>query len=357
MAGTGGPLILQVTEYPGGPLIDLASTPTITITNLNTSTIVVGPTSVGITHPSTGVYIYLWSAAVDQANYLAVWDGTPTVGSPLQSSELVTVYASSGHTVGPCGTWDLSEVCCAGWDEYSDALQAQASRYATMVLWSATGRQFGECPITVRPCGRFCRNCPTGYYWDSGTWLPYIFNGLWYNCWCGAGAGCQNCDPHCMVYLPGPVKEIVQVTLGGEVLDPSEYFVWNNVWLVRVNTEDCWPLSSDQNLAPDDPDAFTVSYIKGTAVPAALLDAAGTLACEYAKACLGQECALPGRVSSIARQGVSVNMVDVDTLLKSGLTGIKTVDDVIRALNPNGLLGRTRFYSPDVPEPGMITWP
>jgi len=355
-ANIGGGLTLRTYAFLGGPLQDLTGTPTITITNLTTSAIVLGPTAVGVQHPSTGVYTYFWNAPVSGADYLVVWDGFNGV-DPEQANEIVTIVSGSTGTSEPC-SWALGTGCCDDWDTYSAELQAQATRYATLVLWSATGRQYGACDLVVRPCGRFCTNCPTGYYWDSGVWLPYIYNGLWYNCWCGFGAGCQNCDPNCRVYLPGPVLSVTEVRLGGAVLTPgTDYFISNNSWLIRVDTEECWPLHTDQNLAPGDADAFEVSYVRGKTVPGALLDAAKTLACEYARACLGAECALPNRVTSIARQGTTVTMVDVNTLLEHGLTGIKSVDDVIRALNPNGLKGATRFYSPDVPQPNRVTWP
>lgn len=259
----------------------------------------------------------------------------------------------------PCN-WDIdASICCPDWDDYSTELQTQSMEYASLVLWSATGRVYGTCETTVRPCGRFCDNCPSGYYWDGeGTWVPYVWNGVWRNCWCGAEPGCCSCNPHCRVYLPGNVESITEVRVGGETLPTSgAYFVLDSMWLVRVDTEECWPLCSDQNLAPGDVDSFEVTYRYGRALPNALVNATAILACEYAKACRGEPCRLPGRIASISRQGVNINMVDVTELLRSGLTGIKEVDDVIRALNPKALVGKTRFYSPDLPNPKTVTWP
>jgi hypothetical protein len=50
-------------------------------------------------------------------------------------------------------------------------------------------------------------------------------------------------------------------------------------------------------------------------------------------------------------------MVDVTELLRAGLTGIPEVDQVIRSLNPSGLKGRTRLYSPDLSTARQVTWP
>jgi len=155
------------------------------------------------------------------------------------------------------------------------------------------------------------------------------------------------------------VDSIISVRVGGETLAASgaAYFVLDQQFLVRIDSSECWPDCSDQSLAPNDPNAFEVVYLRGTAVPGILQTAAGTLAGEYVKACQGQPCRLPGRVSNVARSGISVSMVDVDTLLASGLTGILEVDQVIVALNPYRLKGRTRFYSPELEVGRQVTWP
>jgi hypothetical protein len=265
---------------------------------------------------------------------------------------------------GPC-TWpDVGDqLCCEDWDTFSPALQVQAATYAKMVLWAATGRQYGLCELTVRPCGRFCENCGyNGWYYDGlGTWVPYIWNGEWHNCWCGNNGpgGCCTCSPDCQVYLPGPVYSVTSVTVDGASLNVTggDIFVLDQQWLVRTDTTACWPLCADQNLAPGDVNAFEVTYLRGLPVPDALANAYAALSCEYAKACLGLPCRLPGRVSSISRQGVSISMTDVNELLKYGFTGLWEVDAVIRSINPQGLVGRTRYYSPDLPDPRQVTFP
>lgn len=260
---------------------------------------------------------------------------------------------------GPCLWPDIgSQLCCPDWDDLDPILQDQASAYARMTLWAATGRQYGLCELTVRPCGRHCSGGSDGYYYDGfGGWVPYIWNGVWKNCICD-GLACM-CQPDCQVYLPGPVYSVTSVRVGGESLNVTggDIFVLDQQWLVRVDTTACWPRCADQNLAPGDPDAFEVTYLRGIAVPDALAKAYATLACEYTKACLGLVCRLPSRVSSISRQGVTISMVDIADLLRNGLTGLWEVDQVITALNPYGIKGRTRFYSPDFLEPRQITFP
>lgn len=363
VSGTGGPLILEVSLYAGGPLVDLLSLPTITITSLSDGGVVVGPTTTGVLHPATGTYVYNWSAPVSGGLYLAVWDGEAVTGSPMQASEIVTVYAPSSSTVGPCDGWDPDTSCCPDWDTYTPELQASAINYATFVLWAATGRRFGLCTKTVRPCtGQFCNQDGVyGFYWNEGTWFPYILNGLWRNWTCGCG-----CSVNCQVYLPGPVNSIISVLVDGEVVDPDTYRVDNAQWLVRTHTTaeaesgaetNCWPRFQDFNKDSPETDTFVVSYLRGLAVPPVLQRAAGELACEWAKACLGLPCRLPGRVTSISRQGVSVSMVNVTELLQNGLTGVDTVDQIIMAINPYGMKSAMRVVSPDQEVMRETTWP
>lgn len=369
VSGTGGSLVLQVSQYAGGPLIDLLMMPTITIADLNPVVTIVGPTSTGVSHVGTGTYVYNWSAPVTGGTYLALWSGiagSPPASGAFNASEQINVYSQTTTTVGPCGGWDVDTTCCDNWSSYSAAVKAAATEYAITVLWAATGRRFGLCTRVVRPCGRDCQgqngNGIYGWYWTQGTWLPYIYQGLWRNCWCGCFGtpGCCGCQVDCQVYLDGPVNNIISVTVDGNTIDPATYRVDNGVWLVRTkdaNNDDCWPKFQNFNKNSGD-GTFVVTYQKGLAVPSPLLKAAGELACEFAKACVGAACRLPGRATNIARQGVSISLVGVEALMEHGLTGITTVDQLIRQYNPYGLTSAMRVVSPDFPQTTRIqTWP
>lgn len=266
----------------------------------------------------------------------------------------------------PCLWPNVASICCSEWDNFSPEIQQRAFTHATYIIWAATGRQYGLCEMTVRPCGRQCSNCPSGWFydWDGGTWAPYIWNGEWRNCWCGGNGpgGCCTCDPDCQVYLPGPVQSIVSVRVDGASLPVSgasgfNYFVLDQQWLIRTDTTECWPLCADQNLGPGDPNAFEVTYLRGLPVPDILADAVGIFACEYAKACAGIDCRLPARIQNISRQGISISVASIEEVLKNGLTGLWEVDQVIMHVNPFGVKHRPRFYSPDLPEGRQISWP
>jgi hypothetical protein len=274
---------------------------------------------------------------------------------------MVEVYIAS--PVLPCSGWDIEiSACCPGVTGISEDLALAGLEYGAFTVWAATGRRFGLCPRTVRPCGRDCSNTSTyGYYWSEGTWLPYIFNGAWRNCFCGCNglSGCCTCEPACQLYLPGPVHSIISVTQDDVVVDPATYRVDNGKWLVRTHDEssdDCWLQCQDYNLNSG-PNTLFVNYFVGIPVPNILKRAAGELACEWIKSCLGLPCRLPQRVTSVSRQGVTISMVNVEDLLRHGLTGVQSVDQIIRNFNPSGLVSKMGIASPDDPVTRTTTWP
>lgn len=249
----------------------------------------------------------------------------------------------------PC-SWALNPTC-AGWVDYPAETKISAINYASLLLWSATGRRFGLCEITVRPCGRRTDNSSLWGYiqGDGGGFYPYLDNsGTWRNCACSGGCSCR---PRCEVWLPGPVDSITSVTQDGVTVDPAAYRVDNRSWLVRTDGG-CWPEYADLST---DTNRFEVTYQRGEPVPAVLIDAAETVACEFAKALTSQDCRLPARITSLTRQGVQMSALDTDSLTRRGFIGIPEVDQVIFAFNPFGLRSRPRVITPDLPYPRQVT--
>lgn len=273
---------------------------------------------------------------------------------PVPDVALQGLSAAGGATMGPCG-WTIPDPLCSDtWAAVPADVKAAARDYAALVLWAATGREFGLCEITVKPCRQ--ERCGDnlwnffGWSWASGTWMPYIFQGQWFNC------ACPNiccCDPRCQLRLMGDVDSIVEVLIDGIAVDPDTYFVNDKTWLVRT-APDCWPDCSDQN-TPEG--GLSVTYMRGNPVPAALLRAAATLADEWAKACTGAECRLSNRVTSLARNGIQIDMLTPEELMEDGLTGLWDVDQVVLAINPHKRKQRGRIYSPGFKPPRMTTWP
>lgn len=180
--------------------------------------------------------------------------------------------------------------------------------------------------------------------------MPYIWQGVWRNCAC---PGVCSCDPRCQIRLAGDVESITEVLVDGIAVDPDTYFVNDKTWLVRI-APDCWPECPDQN-TPEG--GLTVTYMRGNPVPTALLRAASILADEWARACQGQECRLSNRVTSLARNGISIEMLTPEELMDGNSTGLWEVDSVIRSINPHKRVQRGRIYSAGLQPPRMTTFP
>lgn len=254
----------------------------------------------------------------------------------------------------PCAWTGINTSCCDDfWAELTVAEQAAATRAASFVLWAATGRQYGVCDLTVRPCGRWpCDDGIAGYTWSNGIWTPYVFGGEWFNCVCGDFC---TCGARCRVYLPGPVASVGSVVVDAVTIPGSSYRVDDARWLIRTDG-DCWP--SGQDFDKDSgTSTFSVAYGRGVPVPDYLLDAAGTYACEWARMCRGEACQIPTRIVTLTRQGTTFDGVDFDQLLSSGFTGVSSVDQVIALANPHRLTGRMRVLSPELVGPYQTTTP
>jgi hypothetical protein len=257
--------------------------------------------------------------------------------------------------MAPC-LWDLDVGCCQTvWDGASPATQTRAREFATQVLWALTGRRFGPCAMTVRPCQPPRGSTYVTYpVWldspgDSGSWYPMVWEGVWRNCACG----CGTCGPESEVWLPGPVAAMSEVRVDNVVVPTSAYRVDDGSWLVRQDGG-VWPTTQNySNPASSTEDTFVVTYLRGELVPSGGQAAAGSLACEFIKSCNGQPCRFPKRVTSVNRQGVSVSAQE---LVSSGETGLPDVDAWVRSVNPYKLAQRPRAFSLDLEPPRVTTW-
>lgn len=225
---------------------------------------------------------------------------------------------------------------------------------ASELLWAETGRRFGVCEVTVRPCKKTCGPCGDipffdwdGFYYGFSTpYLPFLDGGVWVNippCGCPDECFCSKAE---QIPLPSPVCEIIEVQIDGAVLPASSYRVDDFKWLVRTDGEK-WPrCQSAADLG--EPDTFGVTLTYGRPVPALLKQATAELACQLLKACVGQPCQLPQRISNISRQGVTIGYIDPQEFWRDRRTGIYVVDLAIQTFNPHRLTRRPSIYSPDV---------
>lgn len=268
---------------------------------------------------------------------------------------VINAIEAAGDPVipGPCD-WPVDTTCIPGWGDYSNEQRSRAISFATFVLDALTGRQFAQCPVTVRPCGPACglftgyQSFPVGAPAPNapGTWMaPLVSAGIWRNCTCGGGC---DCEPACRIDLGVPVAQVDEVKLDGLVLDPTAYTLVGQ-WLARTDGGACWPACQDP-AAPDTEDGtFAVTFRPGRALPIAGQVAMGSLAGEFVKACAGAACGLPAQIASLSRQGVDVEFVDPASVFTDGRTGLRDVDLFIEAVNPGRLRRRARVMSPDLP--------
>lgn len=262
------------------------------------------------------------------------------------------------------GCWDVPDTTPA-------ATVLKWRQFATAYLWAMTGRRLGpSCPTTVRPCKRSCfegygygRFLNQGQYnglQSTGGWIPYIgADGEFRNATlCGCPTSGCHCGPElCEIELPGPVYDIVEVTIDGVVVDSSTYAVYDARFLTRVtNGPDpalCWPTCQDMTRSTAQENTFAVTYRTGLSLSGLATVAVTQLTAHFIRGCGGGcGCGAGTRqnLQRLQRQGVELEFADPQQLFDDGRTGIQAVDMFIRAANPYGLASPLRVLSPDGPQ-------
>jgi|SRR3954468_344507 len=267
---------------------------------------------------------------------------------------------------GPC-EWNVSYAAAQGCNAITDLPADERLVFEMMAvhyLWRWTGTKFGTCPVTVRPQRADCASynsfsggVPAFLPGEGAPWTPALVNGQWYNIGCACGDLCS-CDHVEQITLPGPIDSIEEIVIDGMVLAAHTYRVDNGNLLVRIDGES-WPtcndLSQDSAVGTGGTGTWQVTYKQGLQVPIGGQVAAGILATEFAKAATGdKDCALPKRVQSVSRQGITVAMLDTFDDIQVGHTGIWLVDSWVASVTkaPH----HSRVYSPDVKESRRTTW-
>ncbi|MEV6738730.1 hypothetical protein AB0N14_18065 [Streptomyces sp. NPDC051104] len=262
---------------------------------------------------------------------------------------------------GPCQAWP-TELCCDTEGKEPEEIE-RWTLIASQILWALSGRRYGPCPVTVRPCRRAClESSPVSFQAGVGTgpWIPYIgWDGLWRNASvCGCKSDCS-CSELCEVLLETPVYDVVSVNIDGQDLPPTAYRVDAPGRLVRTDGQ-CWPDCQDMAAAPGRPNTFTVTYRWGLELDAAAVAAVSELTCHLMKGCGSGSCgckATPRAATRFIRQGVELDFGDPTLIYKEGRTGLPLVDLWLSAVNPYGLTSPSRVYSPDFKRPRVQQWP
>jgi hypothetical protein len=241
--------------------------------------------------------------------------------------------------------WPVDTSCCPEFEDYDFDIQDRAVAFAGLTLRALTAYRVGGCPVTVRPCRAPCNNglLPPSYpLWSGNSFYPVNWNGTWFNC------GCSTIDCHCganlcRVDLPRPVGAVTEVKQDGVVVPATAYRVDDGHWLTRIDGG-CWPDCQDMTKDTTQVGTFAVTYLNALPVTPLGEYAAGLLACEFAKGCATGKCRLPSGVTSITRQGITMDLAL--GVFPDGQTGIREVDTYIYAYNPNHLPMVPAVWSP-----------
>lgn len=149
----------------------------------------------------------------------------------------------------------------------------------------------------------------------------------------------RNSTGHTKLHLRHrPIREIVSITEMNKELDPNSYEIRNRSFIVKKNK---LPWISDIL------NEIEVTYVYGAKPPTAGKFAAIKLAHEITLSWQeSSECALPTRLSSVARQGVQITVLDPQEFLDKGRTGLYEVDLFLRVYNPDGAKKKAKLYVP-----------
>lgn len=208
-----------------------------------------------------------------------------------------------------------------------DQVLLDSMQIASDILFDLTGRRWpGACPTTVRPQAQF-----RPYRNDVPRWWPvggvgYGSANLWGWCSCqrGRASGC-NIVPE--IRLPGGPVDASTVTVKIDGVPFTDFAIHDGRWLVRTDGEHGWPCCQDMTLSDDEPSTWSVTYTRGGPPPIGGHRAAAVYGAQLALAFAGDKrCKLPERVTTITRQGTAMTVIDPQTFLKDGLTGIAQVD-------------------------------
>lgn len=241
--------------------------------------------------------------------------------------------------------WPTDPSCReAEWTAVQEPVKTLALAYASATLERLTAYRVGVCPLKLRPAVLRGSTGGCGGYLDPFTpgLGPVNWQGRWYNSW-------PNRDRKAL-WLPPPVGRIDEVKVNGSVVDPGDYALQNGNILVwrGAETDTPWPLEQDMSLPDTEVGTMSVTYLNRFPVDAAGANAVTLLALEFAKACANKTCQLPANVTTLVRQGVTMEIAAGS--FPGGETGIRSVDAWTAQWNPHRSQRPVMVYSPDMPQ-------
>lgn len=221
---------------------------------------------------------------------------------------MAKLWLSAEDTIDPNGIWT------------PDAIQT-----ASFVLFKLTGEKYPGISTST--------DAITSTQNTEIMTSPALINGQMHNLPRNSGSGVRQ-----LRLRQNPVLSVQSVQVDGQILDPSQYSLRNNAYIVR-NQPYTWVLSTTNEII--------VTYTHGVRPPRAGKAAATRLANEIILWYLGDaRCALPERITSVSRQGVSYTILDPQDFIGQGKTGIYEVDSFIAAANPDKQRKKPAIFHP-----------
>jgi hypothetical protein len=128
-----------------------------------------------------------------------------------------------------------------------------------------------------------------------------------------------------------PVEAIGAVTRmrGGAAYGEVANWSWKSKQEIQVCCDGCGFTTFDSACQDN---VVRIVYRIGSTIPPGTESLVAWLACNYGKAALGQSCALPERLQTVTRQGVSWTILDPQDFLDQGKTGMPRVDSWLSAV-------------------------
>ena len=228
----------------------------------------------------------------------------------------------------------------------------EACKSASYLLWGMSGRKFsGVTTVTERYVSSYDPYLRSGG--SALTYTPVLVDGNIVNIASGGFNRYADDDfqgdgtsANSRVRLRG--RKVIKVhtlrDLDGNIIEPNKYYLSDHSTILGVPG------------AGWSPSQVEVTYTYGTPPPTAGRAAARVLATELVKLYEDDDtCALPQRVTSISRQGVSYTLLDNQDFIDELKTGIYAIDLFLKTANPDKARARARVFSPDQPRARRIT--
>lgn len=208
---------------------------------------------------------------------------------------------------------------------------AEAVQAASYLMWTLSGRKYSGTTTVTERYVRFAPLLNTRLLQETALINSRVNKSLeMIEPWVSAET---------RIRLRGqPVSQISAVRgVTGEIFSPDDYYMVDRSTL---------QFQSGVLVVPAD---VEVTYTFGTTPPVLGKMAARRIAQEFIKLWEGDEtCALPDRVTSVSRQGVSYTILDSQDFIQEMRLGIYEIDLFLKAVNPNKAQRRSKVFSPDL---------